>query len=72
MKRKILLIILLLFVISFVYIIIFGRTAKVEFEIGEYENLSINYNHSIIKCNSKIKNNKLKIKISSIKKEIPK
>ncbi len=54
MRKRIILIIAILFLISFIIILIYGRTSEIEYNIGKYENISIDYNYNIIKCNDKI------------------
>ena len=68
MRKKILFIVALLFFISFIIVIICGKTATIEYNIGNVENISINYDKSIIKCDEEYNNGKLKIKISPLKK----
>lgn len=68
MRKKILTIVTSLFLISFIIVIVLGKKATIEYDIGNYENVSINYDHSIIKCDDEINDGKLKINISSIKK----
>ena len=67
MRRNILIIIAILFLISLIIIVVFGRTATIEYDIGDNDIVSINYDQSIIKCEEEIKNGKLKIHISPIK-----
>lgn len=68
MRKKVLFIVALLFFISFIIVIIYGKTATIEYNIGNVENISINYDKNIIKCDEEYNNGKLKIKISPLKK----
>ncbi len=67
MRKKILFTVTILFLISFIIVLVFGRKATIEYNIGSYENISINYDHNIIKCVDEVKDGKLIINVSSIK-----
>lgn len=68
MRKKIIIIILLLFLLSFIIVTLLGRKATIEYKIGNAENISIDYDKSIIECDEEFDNGILKLKISSLKK----
>ena len=67
MRKKIIIIITLLFLSSIFIVILLGRQTTIEYNIGNIESISIDYDKSIIKCDDEFNNGKLKLKISPLK-----
>ena len=67
MKRFIIVLSIILFFISTTIIFIFGRHTSFDYEINNTNNISIKCDEDIIKCNYKIKNNKIHFEIDPVK-----
>ena len=66
-KKIILLISLILMVISFVIVLIFGREISYKFNMKNMRNLDITCDNTIVKCDSKIENNIMYVNVTPIK-----
>ena len=67
MRKNIIIIITLLFLSSIFIVILLGRQTTIEYNIGNIESISIDYDKSIIKCDDEFNNGKLKLKITTLK-----
>ena len=68
MRKKIVFISILLFIISFLIILALGRKTTLEYDINNMENISVIYDKNIIKCKEYQEKEKIKLIITPVNK----